>query len=337
MIQPRRFWFALHPDIKRPVGGVKQIHRLAEAITDLGSEAVLIQDSAEFHPAWFGSKVNTISRYEWQSLSDLSPSYDVLVLPETFVSVFTTYNTFLPKVVFNQNGSYSFGLSSSLFSPPSRILDLYRSPIISHVLCVSQNDYRLLTSDFGFNLPPSKVSLLVNGLEGSLFQPSKYKKKQIAYMPRKNLADSEIVAALLRSQPWFKGWVLKPIQECSQSQVSQILQDSLLFLSFGHPEGFGLPVAEALSCGCGVVGYSGLGGRELFSLAKHFQVGNEIAVGDWLGFVDSTRQFIEAFATRPTWLLSALRSCSSSVRSTYSQDKMRMSILSALNSIDDCL
>ena len=33
----------------------------------------------------------------------------------------------------------------------------------------------------------------------------------------------------------------------SQSEVFSVLADSSLFLSFGHPEGFGLPVAEAMS------------------------------------------------------------------------------------------
>ena len=39
----------------------------------------------------------------------------------------------------------------------------------------------------------------------------------------------------------------------------------LPFSFHGHPEGFGLPVAESL-LECGVIGYSGLGGRELLSL-----------------------------------------------------------------------
>ena len=42
-------------------------------------------------------------------------------------------------------------------------------------------------------------------------------------------------------------------------EVACALQDSLLFLSCGHPEGFGLPLAEAIACGCLVVGYHGLG------------------------------------------------------------------------------
>ena len=38
----------------------------------------------------------------------------------------------------------------------------------------------------------------------------------------------------------------------------------LIFLSFGHPEGFGLPITEAMASGYWVIGYHGGGGRELF-------------------------------------------------------------------------
>ena len=58
----------------------------------------------------------------------------------------------------------------------------------------------------------------------------------------------------------------------SHHDVLQTLSSSALFLSFGHPEGFGLPVAEALACGTAVIGYSGLGGRELFNIGKCFGV-----------------------------------------------------------------
>ena len=55
-------------------------------------------------------------------------------------------------------------------------------------------------------------------------------------MPRKNSDDSVVVAALLQAQRWFSGWQLQPIDQCSQEEVADILQASLLFLSFGHPE-----------------------------------------------------------------------------------------------------
>ena len=98
----RRYWFAVHPDIRRPIGGVKQIHRLAESLVDIGREAFLIQDQADFHPGWFRSKVPTISRSDWSSLSDLNPAVDTLILPETFLPFIHSYHHCLPKIIFNQ-------------------------------------------------------------------------------------------------------------------------------------------------------------------------------------------------------------------------------------------
>ena len=326
----------MHPDIRRPIGGVKQIHRLAESLVDIGRQAFLIQDKADFHPGWFQSNVRTISRSDWSCITDLNPAVDTLILPETFLPYIHSYHKHLPRIIFNQNAAYSFGAGSqSKWYSAAETIDIYNSSSVSHVLCVSRHDYALLTD--GFGLPSSKVSLIINGLEDSIFIPTNQKKRQIAFMTRKNTVDSQAVIALLNKQPWFQGWSVIPIENCSQSQVVQILQDSLLFLSFGHPEGFGLPVAEALACGCGLIGYSGLGGRELFSLAKQFQICKEIGFGDWLGFVKATQQFIKAFDERPNWLITALRQCSGSVISIYNQDSMRKSVDSAISSIESSL
>ena len=55
----------------------------------------------------------------------------------------------------------------------------------------------------------------------------------------------------------------------------------LIFLSFGHPEGFGLPVAEALASQCAVVGYDGIGGRELFNLSSNYGLSEMVPYGDY--------------------------------------------------------
>ena len=108
----QRYWLALHPDIKAPIGGVKQMHRLSEALTRCGREATIIQDNANFHPGWFVSNVQTISYKDWTQRRDLTPEHDLVVLPETFVPLLNRYAPALPKVIFNQNGAYSFGKSS---------------------------------------------------------------------------------------------------------------------------------------------------------------------------------------------------------------------------------
>ena len=111
-----RFWLILHPDINRPIGGVKQMHRLSECIARSGRDSCLIQDTENFHPSWFSSSVSTISQSSWINLRNtgqLHPQIDVLVAPETYASVVFSYARDLPIVLFNQNGSYTFGLPGS--------------------------------------------------------------------------------------------------------------------------------------------------------------------------------------------------------------------------------
>ena len=95
---------------------------------------------------------------------------------------------------------------------------------------------------------------MINSIETKIFRPSDVKHRLISYMPRKNAKDSAVVSSLLRQQSWFEesGWS-RTINGLSQEKVSKILQNSLIFLAFGHPEGFGLPLAEAAACGCYVI------------------------------------------------------------------------------------
>ena len=106
-------------------------------------------------------------------------------------------------------------------------------------------------------------------------------------MPRKNKFHSSIVISLLREKKWCKDFEFVPIHKLQHQKVLEVLRDTLLFLSFGHPEGFGLPVAEALVNCCAVVGYSGLGGRELMNVAENAKTAFEVEL-EIHGFIDHT-------------------------------------------------
>ncbi|MDO6351163.1 glycosyltransferase [Synechococcus sp. YX-04-1] len=333
------YWLVLHPDVPKPIGGVKQMHRLAEFIQKSGRQSIIVQDEASFHPAWFESNVNTISRKEFiKRSSSLDKSSNFLVFPETYLPAVSEYAPGFKNIIFNQNSSYTFGQPSAPFfrGEMSRVFDLYHSPLISHVLCVSQYDRDFLLDFIG--LPENNVSLLVNGIEDNVSLSGSVKKsKIISYMPRKNYFDSEIVCTSLRRYFSHAGWKLMPIASCSHDQVIESLRKSLIFLSFGHPEGFGLPVAEAMACGCAVVGYSGLGGKELFDLSSQFGLGFEVAFGDWKQFLPSVSQLVSHIDNNSDQFKNSLVSMSLQTSRVYSMNNMYRSVQMFLNSFESSL
>ena len=66
-------------------------------------------------------------------------------------------------------------------------------------------------------------------------------------------------------------------------------------MSSGHPEGFGLPAAEAMLAGCIVVGYHGYGGREFLTEELAFP----IDVGDVVAFADRVAEILRQLEDRP--------------------------------------
>ena len=116
-------------------------------------------------------------------------------------------------------------------------------------------------------------------------------------------------------------------------RVVQLLQESLLFLSFGHPEGFGLPLAEALINCCAVVGYSGLGGRELMNIAENANTASQVEFGDLHGFVEYT--FLMLSMMNRDFSDFAIRALQVSQRigSEYSMESFRTSLSCAVNQL----
>ena len=312
----KHFWFILHPDISRPIGGVKQIHRLCEALYANNCNASIVQDDAGFHPGWFSSNVKTISLSEWLSLKTLDPCRHVVVLPETLIQVYHKYHPELPLIVFNQNSSYTFGLGQSQLLSPYKVINFYRSAAVSHILCVSEYDKSYLVDFLGINA--AKVSCLINAIEPEC-KPSPVKKKKLVYMPRKNPRDSFIVSSLIQDSYIFKDdWEILALKNLQHGDVLSQFAESLIFLSFGHPEGFGLPVAEAMACGCAVFGYSGLGGRELFDVDASSVVLNQIDFGDHPAFLSSFCDFAHTLSASPDFIANQLASVSAFIRQKYS-------------------
>lgn len=326
-----RFWIPVYPDIKKPIGGIKQLHRVCEILNNLNYQCTLVQEDPSFHPGWFDSNVLTVSKHKWFNELLLKRDRDIIILPETFLAGVVSIFPSIKKIIFNQNSSFTFGLpKSKKILSLQETIEYYAFSQILQVWTVSLHDRKFISS--GLRFPSSRLHLIANALDYThSFSHIIPKEKQIAFMPRKNSEDAQVVIALLSNIPELSEWKFVAIKDSSHSEVITILQKSLIFLSFGHPEGFGLPVAEAIACGCAVVGYSGLGGRELFQSTLYSSTSYNVEYGDWVGFIDGVIGILSRLHSNPDTLLSDLRLHAINIKRRYSFEEMKNSIRDALS------
>ena len=90
------------------------------------------------------------------------------------------------------------------------------------------------------------------------------KKRQFCYMPRKRLTEQVESAAFLRLFGDVPGWQGVAIDKMTEEQAAETMRQSVLFLSFSEKDSLPMPPAEAMACGCVVLGYHGIGGKEYF-------------------------------------------------------------------------
>lgn len=312
------------PDVDRPIGGVKQLYRHVEHLVKIGWDAAIVTHHSGYRPSWFQSFAPTISLRDASNLGQFNRNTCVLVVPETYVGA--TLENFwgidlssLARVVFNQNAYYTYG--SNLKNPLDSLHSFYDHPNVLQVLSVSEDTHQFLNHNLG--IPDHRLSRIVNAVE-SIFKPDCPKKNKIHWMPRKN-AD-HVQAVLLGMQRCnlrhSQGWHAEPLQNLTHQTVAGFLNEAKIFLSFGHPEGFGLPIAEAMAAGCWVVGYSGFGGDELF----RYGASHKVSFGNWRGFLEGIQDALDNFAFNPKEAKMRTQRQALAIRSLYSLEQEFKSI-----------
>ena len=237
-----------------------------------------------------------------------SAERDLIVLPETWLTNVPIYLPGIPKVIFNQNAFYSFGLSGTC---DNRTLDLYQHGDIKAVVTVSNDSRDLLVE--GFGIPANRCFALINGIDRQLFHAPTVKHRRVVFLGRKHVDHARKVALMASQHPKLKHLSFQELPRMQHEEVARALQDALMFLSCGHPEGFGLPLAEAIACGCLVVGYHGLAGRD-FAL-PHMKI---VEFGDLLGLLKGVEQELARFDAAPDAVIQERLAASETILQTYS-------------------
>jgi hypothetical protein len=308
----RRLLFVCYPDTNHPIGGVKQIYRQVELLAAAGLEAWVLQQEPGFRATWFESSAPVLNLASYLA-SGPNADRDLIVLPETWLTNVPSYLVGIPKVIFNQNAFYTFGLEGRC---DERTLELYQHPDIVGVVTVSDDSRELLVR--GCGVAAERCHSVLNGIDPELFHVPDIKVRRIVYMGRKQADHIRKVALMARLRPALARYPFRELGRLSHAEVAQELREALVFLSGGHPEGFGLPLAEALACGCLVVGYHGLGGRDFALPFMH-----AVDVGDLLGFLDALEAEVQRFEADPAAVGAERHAASAAILQRYSPEAER--------------
>lgn len=325
----------LSPDENSPIGGVRVLYRHVDILNKYGISAAIMHLKPGFRCTWFAN--NTPVVYYSPELLRRS---EYIVIPEIYGAlanreiVIKRKNilgirkrvhlniSHLKKVIFNQNAHYTFDhhpLELDKRETP------YLCPDVKASLVVSEHNRRFVQSLF----PQHPVHRIHLGINHEEFYDQPAKKKQIAFMPRKNFGDVQRVINGLKFKGALDGWSIISIEGKMEHELAAIMRDSTFFLCFGTVEGFQLPPAEAMRCGCIVVGYHGYGGQE-FMLPEH---SFPVQAHDSVGFIEQMEKLLQQYAVNPAPLLQSARAAAEFMRTRYRYEQEEEDSIAAWKSI----
>jgi glycosyltransferase involved in cell wall biosynthesis len=291
------------PDHAAPAGGVRQLYRLVTTLRDdLGLDAYVYHRRTGFRLDWFQSA----ARLAYADATTPGPD-DLLVLPEVWGNAIKDHPG-VRKLIFNQNAYYTF-MNGYEVIPALAPLQPADADVIG-LLAVSDDNAELLAETF----PRLPVTRLRYEIDAGLFAFSAGKRPQLAFMPRKHPDEARQVLNTLALRGALAGFGVVAIDGVSEREAARILRESLVFLSFGYPEGFSLPPAEAMACGCLTIGYHGMGAREYMLPEFSWPV----EVGHILGYVRTVESVLTQWRRDPAPLLDRAAAASRFIHSRFS-------------------
>lgn len=247
---PRIFY--LSPDSVDARGGVRVIYRHVDVLNSLGLDATVIHRSRGYRAHWFANQTRVAAARDVVLLAQ-----DILVVPEMYGSNLHRFAPGGPRlVVLNQAPYYTFA-----GVPLSHVTDLQKAPVEA-ILAVSQDGEQLLRVTFEH----TPVHLIRSVVDAEVFHLPRTPapRRRIAFITSRRSIERHALLSTLMARGRLKGWEFVAIEGMSERAVADTLRGAAIFVSLSRLEGFGLPSAEAMACGCYVIGSAGQGGSEYF-------------------------------------------------------------------------
>lgn len=305
--------YYLSPDRTTPSGGVRNIYRHVDELNTLGIDAAVLHTRRGFRCLWFDNTTPTVSVRDVR----LGPR-DVLVVPEIYGPRLHRLPPGPMKVIFNQGAYITFDFIPFEHSEPGA--PYAQVPDLVALLTVSEDSERLLAHTFP-DIPVHRARPVV---DGAIFHPPDTRpSRRISYTVSRRPEEREQLLHMLRARGVLEGWELTAISGLTEAETAATMRASTLFFSFSEREGFGLPPAEAMACGCYVVGFTGLGGREYFDP----EYSSPVPEDDLLAFARAAEAAIVGFREDPQAMAKRTRLASERILARYSPAGLRDDLL----------
>ena len=296
------------------IGGVKQAYRHVDVLNSLGYDAMVLLDDVSLRCQWFKNDTRIASRHE-VSLE----KGDYLFLPEGLPGIPSVRGIEKAEIVIYAQNPYTLFIRG--FGGLNNVYSFYKERV-RHVLCVSDHSLKYLSR----LIPFVKIHRIRYSFDREPFGLGEQKERIVSYMTRRRGEDMDRVLAILNGIDTLKEWRIQPIADKTENEVAKLLKKSTIFMSGSFLEGCPMPPAEAMACGCVVVGWSGCGGHEYFKEGISFEIDDN----DILAYADT---MMNVFQYPHEELIKIGIRASEFIRSEYSVEKERQSISQAWSEI----
>ena len=188
----------------------------------------------------------------------LNPENDFIIFPEIiahFAKKFCIeknikYSIFVLGA-YHMNSTNDFKLLEEVYKKSSFLMDISNdSRKCLNIILPNQN---------------KKIFRINLAIDPNNFKFKKAKKNLITCMPRKLKDDFHLLNFFI-SKIIPKDWKIITLNNMSNNEIASKLSASKIFLSFSSFEGLGLPPIEAAFAGNKIIGYTGEGGNDYFSM-----------------------------------------------------------------------
>ncbi|BBL58717.1 glycosyltransferase [Methylomonas koyamae] len=339
--------YYLCPEHDTPAGGIRVIYQHVDILNRNGIAAYVVHNNPGFRVSWFENETSIVywrnspierirgklkRRFYPDQVVELHikggkqatiGANDILVIPELYgPDLAWEYGKGIKKVILNQGCYLTFnGYSLN----KKRLITPYHDPDTIATLVNSKNGEDYLKHVF----PDLTLHRFRLSIDPNIFYFQAEKKKQLCFSRIKNQQDAMQVINILKFRGALEDFDIVPFINLPQTEVAKTFRDSAIFLSFGYPEGFGLPAAEAMASGCIVIGFHGGGGREFFDPKFSYP----IEQGDIIDFAKTVEFVIKNYQQHPEKMLEKGRLAAEFIRNTYSLEIEEKEIVSAWQTI----